>query len=202
MTHAAHGGTARSVEHAVIARYRLTDDGFGGPGDRAAVRAAQHLLTEAIERAGVGAFDGNEFGGGEVMLFAYGPDADALFAVMEPVLRDLPFRPGNAVFGACVVLADVGGDGGVLLVVGAMIGAVQREVAQGGELGFDPVQPGSVGRQEDELDVVGRGPGQDVRVFVRGKGVQYDVQLLPGQRARRALSRERNSRQRLRWRMR
>lgn len=32
-----------------------------------------------------------------MVLFAYGPDADALFAVMAPVLRDLPFRPGNVV---------------------------------------------------------------------------------------------------------
>ncbi|WP_037767418.1 hypothetical protein [Streptomyces sp. 142MFCol3.1] len=97
MTYAADGGAEESVEHAVIARYRLTGDGFGEPGDRAAVRAAQNLLTEAIERVGVGEFDGNEFGGGEVALFAYGPDADALFAVMEPVLRDLPFRPANVV---------------------------------------------------------------------------------------------------------
>jgi len=46
-------------------------------GDRAAVRAAPNLLAEAIERVGVGEFNG---------LFARGPDADALFAVMEPVL--------------------------------------------------------------------------------------------------------------------
>ncbi|WP_329025671.1 hypothetical protein [Streptomyces sp. NBC_00690] len=30
-------------------------------------------------------------------LFAYGPDAEALFAVTEPVLRDLPFRPANVI---------------------------------------------------------------------------------------------------------
>ncbi|MFJ8996392.1 hypothetical protein ACIRQH_39080 [Streptomyces sp. NPDC102279] len=81
----------------MIARYRLTGDGFGEPGERAAVRAAQSLMSEAIEGAGVGEFDGNEFGGGEVALFAYGPDADALFAVMEPVLRDLPLRPAHVV---------------------------------------------------------------------------------------------------------
>ncbi|MEU9001551.1 hypothetical protein [Streptomyces sp. NPDC048551] len=83
------------VEHAVIARYRLGGDGFGEPGQREAVRRAKSLLTEAIEQAGAGEFDGNEFGGGEVVLYAYGPDADALFAVMAPILRDLPFRPAH-----------------------------------------------------------------------------------------------------------
>ncbi len=89
----AEGGS----EHAVITRYRLAGGGFGGPSERAAIREAQGRLTEAIERAGVGEFDGNEFGGGEAVLYAYGPDADALFVVMSPTLRDLPFRPAHVV---------------------------------------------------------------------------------------------------------
>lgn len=83
------------VEHAVIARYRLTGEGFGEQGDRQTVREAEGRLAEAIERAGVGEFDGNEFGGGEVVLYAYGPDADALFGVLEPILRGIPFRPAH-----------------------------------------------------------------------------------------------------------
>ncbi|MFJ8212098.1 hypothetical protein [Streptomyces sp. NPDC096033] len=83
------------VEHAVIARYRLGGAGFGEPGQRETVRRAKSLLTEAIEQASAGAFDGHEFGAGEVVLYAYGPDADALFAVMAPILRDLPFRPAH-----------------------------------------------------------------------------------------------------------
>jgi hypothetical protein len=31
------------------------------------------------------------------VLYAYGPDADALFKVMEPMLRSLPFRPAYVV---------------------------------------------------------------------------------------------------------
>ncbi|WRZ87996.1 hypothetical protein OHB54_02310 [Streptomyces sp. NBC_01007] len=85
------------VEHAVIARYRLGYDGLGEPSQREVVRRAQSLLTEAIGQADVGEFDGNEFGGGEVVLFAYGPDADALFAVMEPILQDLSFRPAHVI---------------------------------------------------------------------------------------------------------
>ncbi|MGW1004461.1 hypothetical protein [Streptomyces sp. NPDC002520] len=41
--------------------------------------------------------DGNEFGGGEAVLYAYGTDANALFKVMEPTLRGLPFRPAHVV---------------------------------------------------------------------------------------------------------
>ncbi|MEU8483249.1 hypothetical protein [Streptomyces sp. NPDC048641] len=32
-----------------------------------------------------------------MVLYAYGPDADALFAVMAPILNDLPFRPAHVV---------------------------------------------------------------------------------------------------------
>ncbi|WP_239516514.1 MULTISPECIES: hypothetical protein [unclassified Streptomyces] len=85
------------VEHAVIVRYRLADDGLGRPSQREVVLQAQSLLNEAIEQADVGEFDGNEYGGGEVVLYAYGPDADALFTVMAPILHGLPFRPAHAV---------------------------------------------------------------------------------------------------------
>lgn len=85
------------VEHAVIAHYRLADDGLGEPSQREAVRQAQSLLTEAIEQGDVGEFDGHEYGGGEVVLYAYGPDTDALFALMAPILNDLPFRPAHVV---------------------------------------------------------------------------------------------------------
>ncbi|WP_234482593.1 hypothetical protein [Streptomyces sp. MBT49] len=64
---------------------------------REVVRQAQSLLTEAIEQADVGEFDGNEYVGGEVVLYAYVPDTDALFAVMAPILNDLPFRPAHVV---------------------------------------------------------------------------------------------------------
>lgn len=93
----ADAGEETDAEHAVIARYQLADDGLGEPSQREVVRQAQSLLTEAIEQADVGEFDGNEYGGGEVVLYAYGPDADALFAVMAPILHDLPFRPAHVV---------------------------------------------------------------------------------------------------------
>ncbi|MFD5880121.1 hypothetical protein [Streptomyces yangpuensis] len=56
---------------------------------------AQATLTEAIEQVGIGEFDANEYGGGEVVLYACGPDADALFPVRAPTVRGLPFRPAQ-----------------------------------------------------------------------------------------------------------
>jgi len=52
-------------------------------------------LIEAIDSAGVGEFDGNLIGGDEVVLYMYGPDADTLFAAIEPVLANLPPPRGS-----------------------------------------------------------------------------------------------------------
>src|SRR4051812_28496827 len=52
-------------------------------------------LIEAIDRARVGEFDGNEIGPDEAVLYMYGADGDALWAVVEPVLRAAPLGPGS-----------------------------------------------------------------------------------------------------------
>jgi hypothetical protein len=80
-------------EHAVIAHYRLSDGQYGSRAEREAVFDAERSMATAVEEAGVGEVDGNEFGGGEAVLYAYGADAEALFKVMEPTLRGLAFRP-------------------------------------------------------------------------------------------------------------
>lgn len=84
-------------EHALIAHYRLSGDEFGEPDERASVYQAERAMTAAVREARVGEVDGNEFGGGEAVLYAYGPDAEALFTVMEPMLRVLPFRPAYVI---------------------------------------------------------------------------------------------------------
>jgi hypothetical protein len=78
------------MEHAVIAHLipDVDDDDWG-------VDLVEDPLIEAIEEAGVGEFDGNLLGPGEVELYAYGPDADALFEVMEPILRAVPLKAGS-----------------------------------------------------------------------------------------------------------
>lgn len=82
-------------EHAVIAHFQLASDGFGNADQRERIYDAAQVMEAATEEAGVGEVDGNEFGGGEAVVYAYGPDADALFKVLEPTLRNLPFRPAH-----------------------------------------------------------------------------------------------------------
>src|SRR3954466_4938342 len=53
---------------------------------------------------------------------------------------------------------DVAADHPGLLVVGLVVGAVEGEVAQRGELRLDPVEPGAVERRVGDLDVVRRCP--------------------------------------------
>jgi hypothetical protein len=50
-----------------------------------------------------------------------------------------------------------------------MVGAVEGEVAQGGELGLDAVLPRAVGRRVGELNVVGYCPVADPGVVPRGQ---------------------------------
>ncbi|MFJ8020526.1 hypothetical protein [Streptomyces sp. NPDC096311] len=84
-------------EEAVIAHYRLSDDKYGSRAEREAIFDAERAMAAAVEDAGVGEVDGNEFGGGEAVVYAYGADAEALFKVMEPMLRSLPLRPAHVV---------------------------------------------------------------------------------------------------------
>jgi hypothetical protein len=88
-------GTSEQVdpEQAVIVHLTLSGDGFGSESDRDGVFELEDALIAAVENARVGEYDGNEFGAGEAVLYAYGPDADSLFEVMEPVIAE--FGPGT-----------------------------------------------------------------------------------------------------------
>jgi hypothetical protein len=70
-----------------------TDDGFGTPEERQAVHELESRISHAIAAVG-GEHDGDEFGGGEVVLFTYGPDADRLFEAISGCLEGFPIRPG------------------------------------------------------------------------------------------------------------
>ena len=85
------------AEHAVLAYLRLSDGEFGGEGEIESIHELTDRLAEAIESAGVGEFDGDEFGDGECSLYMYGPDADALFASIEPILRNSSHATGGHV---------------------------------------------------------------------------------------------------------
>jgi hypothetical protein len=57
----------------------------------------EDTLAKAIEESGVGWFDGIGRGIGFLDFYMYGPSADALFAVVEPLLRSFSPRPGSYV---------------------------------------------------------------------------------------------------------
>jgi hypothetical protein len=80
-------------DHAVITHLPLSDDEFGTEEEREAVFELEDRLERAAAALG-GEHDGNEFGGGEAVLFTYGPDADALLAAVQQSLGDFPVRPG------------------------------------------------------------------------------------------------------------
>ena len=60
----------------------------------------------------------------------------------EPGISDVPVPPG-----------DVAADHAGLLAVGVVVGAVEGEVVQRGELRLDPVEPGVVERHVSEFEV-------------------------------------------------
>jgi hypothetical protein len=86
------------MEHAVIVHIPLSTGQFGTEDERKTLFHVEDRLVSAIDRAGAGEFDGNEFGEGEATFYMYGPDADRLFKAVEPVLRLHPvFRGAYAV---------------------------------------------------------------------------------------------------------
>lgn len=88
---------AKSPNQAVIVHVPLSDGANGTREEFAHLTALGEKLEEAIAAAGVGEFDGNEFGQGDFTYFMYGADADRLFAVVEPILRsDSQTKRGHA----------------------------------------------------------------------------------------------------------
>jgi hypothetical protein len=83
------------MKQAVIVHLRLSDDRFGSREERDLLFDLGDLLNKVIEDAAVGEFDGDEFGQGECVLFMYGPDADRLYSVIEPVLKATPLAIGG-----------------------------------------------------------------------------------------------------------
>ena len=76
------------TEHAVLVH-------IAGLPEDAGLDVIEDALIEAIGRAGVGEFDGNAIGPDNAELYMYGPDADALWTVVEPVLRAVGLAPGS-----------------------------------------------------------------------------------------------------------
>ena len=80
-----------TVEQAVLIRITsLTDPDSG-------FDLIEDPIIEAIERAGVGEFDGNAIGADGGTLYMYGPDADALWSAIDSAVSRKALGPGSHV---------------------------------------------------------------------------------------------------------
>jgi hypothetical protein len=84
-------------EHAVIVHLTIGEEHFGDADSRESVRALEREIRTIVESTGVGEFDGDEFGGGEAVLYLYGADADKLYGAIEATLRAVSLRPAHAI---------------------------------------------------------------------------------------------------------
>jgi hypothetical protein len=83
------------LEHAVLVHIKLSGGDFGSEQQRDAIHRMTDALEARIRAAEAGEFDGDEFGGGECVLYMYGTDADRLYSVILPVLRDSDLMDGG-----------------------------------------------------------------------------------------------------------
>jgi hypothetical protein len=65
------------------------------PQEMESSHALQAEIECALEASGAGMLDGDEWGGGECVIFCFGPDADRLFDAIAPVLEKRPFPKGS-----------------------------------------------------------------------------------------------------------
>jgi hypothetical protein len=89
----------RPPEHAVIIHFSY------GSTNLQHVFALEDQLRSVVSEAGVGEYDGHEVAedGSDGSYYIYGPDAEALFRVISPLLAAYPFMRGAKVtlrFGA------------------------------------------------------------------------------------------------------
>ena len=82
--------------HAVIVSVALPGADQSDEGSPDMFQLADRF-DAAVRAAGVGEFDGDEFGEGEAVFYMYGPDADRLFAAVMPVLREVNAPQGSYV---------------------------------------------------------------------------------------------------------
>ena len=85
------------AEDDVLVQFRLGNRALGTAAERAEIESLGEQLGEAVAAAGVGEYDGDESGAGECILFFAGPDAERLFAVLQPLLRGHPRGRGAKV---------------------------------------------------------------------------------------------------------
>ena len=75
----------------------LSNRQLGTSKERTELQHFADRLESAIVAAGAGEYDGDEMGGGECVLFFSGPDAEAIFSALHPLMRHNPLTRGARV---------------------------------------------------------------------------------------------------------
>ena len=88
IVHVSGEGLHRHLVHARAAARHTGSSALPQSGRARSVRAG-------FADAGVGEFDEDDFGKGESILYMYGPDADKLFDVIQPLLQRSPLTKGG-----------------------------------------------------------------------------------------------------------
>ena len=88
-------GPAQTDERDLLVVLRLSNRQMGTNEERADITLLADDLAAAVEDAGVGEYDGDEYGGGECTLFFCGPDEVALLGFLRPLLQRSPYARGS-----------------------------------------------------------------------------------------------------------
>jgi hypothetical protein len=89
----AHAVESTPEEQAVIVHFNY------GSTDLKPLRRLEDQLTTALDASGIGDFDGDEIAvsGKDGFLYMYGANADAVLALVGPILHTAPFMSGAKV---------------------------------------------------------------------------------------------------------
>jgi hypothetical protein len=79
-----------TTEHSIVIRVSPPPGPSGTATDMASIAVLEEELIAAITQGRAGEFDGSEFIENDVYFYAYGPNADQLFAAIRPILLDFP----------------------------------------------------------------------------------------------------------------
>jgi hypothetical protein len=83
-------------EQDLLLVFPLAKGQMGTNQERQALELLADDLDAAVQAAGVGEYDGDEYGGGECTFFFCGPDVEQLLAVVRPLVKRSPLSRGAA----------------------------------------------------------------------------------------------------------
>jgi hypothetical protein len=78
------------LRHAVIVLLRLSDPELVNEREQVAVYGLEDRLMRALDESGAGTHETNELDRGHLRITLLGPDADAIVAVIRPLLSGAP----------------------------------------------------------------------------------------------------------------